>query len=208
MEIIRLGHNHSVTFMDEIVATIGEFDGIHIAHQMLFQKTLELSSKYNKKSAVITFDPHPDLVLGKNDYLLLSASDKIDIISKYGFDYLFIIEFDDNILSMSHFDFVNKFLLNLNIVHLVVGFDFRYGYKGLGNCSTLNVDSDGKIDVVVVTAGATIYFKVMFIAAIMFFVQCKDGIAGMIARCSFKVNIAIFTCSNSCSAVRTRFTVQ
>ena len=85
MEIIRLGHNHSVTFMDEIVATIGEFDGIHIAHQMLFKKTLELSSKYNKKSAVITFDPHPDLVLGKNDYLLLSASDKIDIISKYGF---------------------------------------------------------------------------------------------------------------------------
>lgn len=150
MEIIRLGHNHSVTFTDEIVATIGEFDGIHIAHQMLFKKTLELSSKYNKKSAVITFDPHPDLVLGKNDYLLLSASDKIDIISKYGFDYLFIIEFDDNILSMSHFDFVKKYLLKLNVVHLVVGFDFRYGYKGLGNCSTLNGDSEGKIDVVVV----------------------------------------------------------
>ena len=110
MEIIKLGYNHSVTLSDEIVATIGEFDGIHIAHQKLFKKTLELAKAKNKKSAVITFDPHPDVVLGKNSYVLLSDIDKVKIISKYEFDYLFIIEFDKDVLSMSHHDFVKKYL--------------------------------------------------------------------------------------------------
>jgi FAD synthase len=56
MEIIKLGYNHSITLSEEIIATIGEFDGIHIAHQMLFDKTIELAKSCNKKSAVITFD--------------------------------------------------------------------------------------------------------------------------------------------------------
>lgn len=150
MEIIKLGYNHSVTLLDEIVATIGEFDGIHIAHQKLFEKTLELAKAKNKKSAVITFDPHPDVVLGKNSYVLLSDIDKVNIISKYEFDYLFIIEFDKDILSMSHHDFVKKYLLALNVTELVVGFDFKYGFKGIGNCDTLSSDSNGKINVTVI----------------------------------------------------------
>ncbi len=150
MEIIKLGYNHSITLSEEIIATIGEFDGIHIAHQMLFDKTIELAKSCNKKSAVITFDPHPDVVLGKNGYVLLSEIDKIDIISKYEFDYLFIIEFNEDVLSLPHYDFVNNYLLKLNVIKLVVGFDFKYGYKSLGNCDTLKTDSKGKIDVIVV----------------------------------------------------------
>lgn len=150
MEIIKLGYNHSVTLSDEIVATIGEFDGIHIAHQKLFKKTLELAKAKNKKSAVITFDPHPDVVLGKNSYVLLSDIDKVNIISKYEFDYLFIIEFDKDVLSMSHHDFVKKYLLTLNVTELVVGFDFKYGFKGIGNCDTISSDSNGKINVTVI----------------------------------------------------------
>ena len=50
MEIIKLGYNHSITLSEEIIATIGEFDGIHIAHQMLFDKTIELAKSCNKKS--------------------------------------------------------------------------------------------------------------------------------------------------------------
>ena len=150
MEIIKLNCNHSISFTNEIIATIGEFDGIHIAHQMLFKKTLELAKESNKKSAVITFDPHPDVILGKDKHVLLSSTDKINIIDKYGFDYLFIIEFDDNVLSMSHSDFVKKYLLKLNVIKLVVGFDFKYGYKGIGNCNTLESDSGDKISVVVI----------------------------------------------------------
>ena len=47
MEIIKLDYNHSITLSEEIIATIGEFDGIHIAHQMLFDKTIELSCDYS-----------------------------------------------------------------------------------------------------------------------------------------------------------------
>ena len=150
MEIIKLNCNHSISLTNEIIATIGEFDGIHIAHQMLFKKTLELAKESNKKSAVITFDPHPDVILGKDKHVLLTSTDKINIIDKYGFDYLFIIEFDDNVLSMSHSDFVKKYLLKLNVIKLIVGFDFKYGYKGIGNCNTLESDSGDKISVVVI----------------------------------------------------------
>lgn len=150
MEIIRLNYNHSFISNERIVATIGEFDGVHIAHQKLFKDTLKLANEKNSKSAVITFDPHPDVVLGKNQHTIMSMAEKNKVIESFGFDYLFIIHFDDNILQMPHDVFVNKFLLKLNVTDLVVGFDFRYGYKGLGSCDTIKEDSLEKINVLVI----------------------------------------------------------
>lgn len=150
MEIIKLNYDHSFKNDEEIVATIGEFDGIHIAHQKLFDETIRIAKDNKCKSAVITFDPHPDVVLGKNTTMILSSDEKIKIINDFNFDYLFIIEFSQNVLSMSHNDFVEKFLINLSITNLVVGFDFRYGYKGLGNSDSIEEDSFGKINVKVI----------------------------------------------------------
>ena len=150
MEIVLLDGKNSFSMNNKIVATIGEFDGIHIAHQELFKKTIEISKDKKYLSAVITFDPHPDVYLKKDESVILSNSEKLSIIESYGFDYLFIIKFNNQIVTMSHPDFIENYLTKINIAHLVIGFDFKYGYKGLGNKDTISSDSNNQITVTTV----------------------------------------------------------
>lgn len=150
MEIIKinsiLDYN---SIMDNLVATIGEFDGVHLAHKKLFNETLKIAQKKNLKSAVITFEPHPDKVINKDQtYVsLLSLEEKCELISKYHFDYLIIITFDNYLSKMSHKDFVQKFLIGLGVKEVVVGFDFHYGFHGEGISNSIITDSEHKINV-------------------------------------------------------------
>lgn len=150
MEVLKIDSvlNCNIT-LDNVVATIGEFDGIHIAHQALFDKTLKIAEEKKMKSAVVTFHPHPDKVIGKDlSYAsLISLEEKCEIINKYHFDYLIIITFDNYLLKMSHKDFVQKFLLTFGIKEVVVGFDFHYGFRGEGTSESIIKDADNKIKV-------------------------------------------------------------
>lgn len=140
MEVIRIGSNEELpVFNKPISLTIGEFDGIHIAHQELFRRTLKLAEKDNTFSVVLTFDPHPDELLNKDTIYesIFSLDEKIKAIEKYGFDYLLIVNFTEKLANLSHKEFTNLFLEPLNIRNLIVGFDFKYGYKGLGNYQTI-----------------------------------------------------------------------
>ena len=65
MELIRLDLNNCLLPKD-IVACIGEFDGVHIGHQKLIEEVLFVSNEKKLPSAIITFDPHPDFILNKN----------------------------------------------------------------------------------------------------------------------------------------------
>ena len=71
MELIKLSLNNENKVPNDIVACIGEFDGVHIAHQKLIEEVVFISKKKQLKSAIITFDPHPDFVLKKNHSLSL-----------------------------------------------------------------------------------------------------------------------------------------
>ena len=62
------GVNNELNIKDDVIACIGEFDGLHIAHQELVNETLRLAKKHNMMSALITFYPHPDYVIGKREY--------------------------------------------------------------------------------------------------------------------------------------------
>ena len=150
MEVIRINSLSEVPRIEaNITATIGEFDGIHLAHQLLFKKTLELACKNNTKSAVITFDPHPDSLIKKVEIQsIFSLEEKIEQIKTYNFDYLFVINFSKDILEMPHQDFSKHYLKKLNIVHLVIGFDFKYGYRGLGNKDTIIKEGIKNVEVI------------------------------------------------------------
>ncbi len=140
MEIIKINTYTDIPKLTKkLSVTMGEFDGVHLAHQELFKKTIEFSKKDQTLSAVITFNPHPDQLLKPNNLYesIFSLNEKIEEIKKYNFDYLFIINFDNVVLKMNHLEFVNKYLKPLNIKNLIVGFDFKYGYKGLGNYYTI-----------------------------------------------------------------------
>lgn len=138
MEIIHFSSDHTFD-LGPLVVALGEFDGLHVAHQALIQKTIDLSKSIGAKSAVLTFDPHPDFILKRRSYLgyLTPLNVKIQILENLGVDYLIIVPFTLELSQLSPAEFENQILRHLEIVHLIVGFDFRYGFKGAGNAALL-----------------------------------------------------------------------
>lgn len=137
MELIKLSLNNNI-LPKNIVACIGEFDGVHIGHQKLIEEVIAVSKNKQLKSAIITFDPHPDFVLNKNNECkyITPLEEKINFIEdKYNIDYFVIINFDNELSKLEYSDFYNLFLKELDTI--VIGYDFKYGYKGLGNVSNL-----------------------------------------------------------------------
>lgn len=141
MELINISINDYKKLnnlpLEKMVTCAGEFDGIHIAHQELFNKTIENAKKNDLFSCVITFHPHPDYVLGlRNDFTYITPLDeKNKIIESFGFDYLVLIEFSRELASLDYLSFYEMFLKRFKM--LVVGFDFSFGFKGLGKVNDL-----------------------------------------------------------------------
>lgn len=149
MELVYLDYIEYKKIKEHIVATIGQFDGLHIAHMELINKTLDISKNNQIKSAVITFNPTEEVLIKSNEPLitLTTLKQKIDILSKMNIDYLIVIKFDNNIRTMDPEKFVNNFLLENNVVEMIVGFDFKFGYKGLGKPKDIEQFSNNSIKV-------------------------------------------------------------
>lgn len=138
MELINIDYK-GLSFDKKIILAAGQFDGLHIAHLEIIKKTIENANINKCNSAIMTFDPHPDYFLNKREKLgyITPLNKKISLLESLGIDYLIVIKFDQNLCSMSFQDFEKNILNKLNIIKIVAGFDFRYGYKGLGNVETL-----------------------------------------------------------------------
>ncbi|MDD3382531.1 MAG: bifunctional riboflavin kinase/FAD synthetase [Bacilli bacterium] len=138
MELINIDYK-GLSFDKKIILAAGQFDGLHIAHLEIIKKTIENANINKCNSAIMTFDPHPDYFLNKREKLgyITPLNKKISLLESLGIDYLIVIKFDQNLCSMSFQDFEKNILNKLNIIKIVAGFDFRYGYKGLGNVDTL-----------------------------------------------------------------------
>ena len=152
MELIKCSIDNCNLKNNGLVATIGQFDGIHIAHQILIEKVCELSEEKELKSAVITFDPHPDLVLKKdaNATSIMTLDEKAALIASMGIDYLIVVEFNQNVANMTDSEFVNQFLIKLNVKEIVVGFDFCFGKNGIGKAETISKLANGKINTTII----------------------------------------------------------
>ncbi|MGD9605272.1 MAG: riboflavin biosynthesis protein RibF [Bacilli bacterium] len=123
-----------------LALAIGEFDGLHVAHQHLIKKMIEKADELNLKKTILTFDPHPDFILRNKSYsgYLTPLNEKITILRNMGVELLIIVPFTKSLSQLSHQAFEEKILQKFSISHLVVGFDFRYGYKGSGNATLLS----------------------------------------------------------------------
>jgi riboflavin kinase / FMN adenylyltransferase len=142
MQTIKLQYTETMELNDmpAISAAIGFFDGIHRGHQQVIQCAIDYAKEKQLKSAVITFHPHPSVILGKaetrEDYLT-PLREKEAILEKMGIDYLYLIEFTKELASLSPDSFIDRFINGLSVQHLVSGFDFTYGQKGAGNAASL-----------------------------------------------------------------------
>jgi len=112
------------------VVTIGTFDGIHLGHQKILSRLINSSKNKNLNSVVLTFFPHPRIILNKyNEVKMIDTLDeKIIHLNEIGIDSLVIHPFDKNFSLLSANQFIKDFLVEkLKIKHIIIGYDHRFG---------------------------------------------------------------------------------
>ncbi len=116
------------------VIALGFFDGVHIGHKALLDKVNERAVQYNLIPSVINFDIHPDtLVFNSAVDLIYSSEKRMEILNKeFGINDIIMIRFDRTLMETRWDDFLEDLTRNNGIKRIVVGYDFRLGYKGLG----------------------------------------------------------------------------
>ncbi len=118
---------------------LGFFDGVHIGHGALLEKTKERAAQSGASPAVLSFDVHPDnLIFGRETPLINSAEDRTDVIRRiYGIDDVVFLHFNRALMEMPWREFIENIISQLNIGWIVVGHDFCFGYKGEGTARRL-----------------------------------------------------------------------
>ncbi len=124
---------------DQLSIALGYFDGVHVAHQCVIEKAVANSVAHQRKSAVLTFSPNPNVVLKKIEQttLLTPFSEKTRVLTNLGVDYLIIVPFTKDLAHLEPEAFISHILKPLNVKHVVTGFDFKFGRLGLGTVETL-----------------------------------------------------------------------
>jgi riboflavin kinase/FMN adenylyltransferase len=123
------------------VVTLGIFDGVHLGHKALLDFLVTRAAEANGESVVVTFSPHPKLVLDPNRInlsFLTSIEEKKVLLGEAGIGHLIIIEFNTGFSNISACDFVNHVLVNkIGTKHLIVGYNHHFGKHGEGNFNTI-----------------------------------------------------------------------
>jgi riboflavin kinase / FMN adenylyltransferase len=144
MEIIRSLHNLR-QHHKKCVATIGNFDGIHLGHQAIISQLKEIGHKYDLPSVIIIFEPQPQEYFSPNNApaRLTRFREKVEELNRLGVDRLVCLKFNERLANLSATEFVEKLLIEgLDIRHLVIGDDFRFGKNRQGDYSTLEKMAD------------------------------------------------------------------
>ena len=112
------------------VVTIGTFDGVHIGHQKIIKRLINTGNQEGLKSVILTFFPHPRMVLQKdsNIKLINTIQERHDILDDLGLDYLLIKKFTKEFSRLSAEDFVKDILVDkINAKKVIIGYDHRFG---------------------------------------------------------------------------------
>lgn len=125
------------------VVTTGSFDGVHIGHKVIIDRLNKLAREINGESVLITFHPHPRVVLypetaGKNLRLINTQREKIYLLEKAGLDHLIIINFTKEFSETTSQQFVEEILLGkLHAKKIIVGFNHHFGHNREGDYAYL-----------------------------------------------------------------------
>ncbi len=123
-----------------VIAAIGNFDGVHLGHQHLIQRTQEIAFSRNAKAGVVLFDPHPRYFFQPESkpFLLSQRSIVDELLHEYGIEIIHRVAFDEALATLSPQAFVEDILIKkLNLSGILVGSDFRFGAKRIGDGAML-----------------------------------------------------------------------
>lgn len=146
MEIIRSLDEISKPF-DKTVATLGNFDGVHLGHRAIFRSLVQRARRDGGVSVVCTFDPHPLKILAPDHAprLINTRAEKERLIAASQIDILLQIPFDYHLAALSPVMFVDKILLGkLGVRHLIVGYDYAFGKGRTGDVGFLRAQGRKK----------------------------------------------------------------
>ncbi|KTD82929.1 bifunctional riboflavin kinase/FAD synthetase [Legionella waltersii] len=139
MKLLR-GHQKSSYFPAGAVATIGNFDGVHLGHQQLIKTLREKADAMKLPLVLVLFEPQPReyFLKDKAPARLSTLREKIEALKSSKVDYVYCIKFDKHIAQTSANDFVKKQLFEqFNIKYLLIGEDFRFGKNREGDTGLL-----------------------------------------------------------------------
>lgn len=141
---IKLNNNLYLEEKTKVIATIGNFDGVHEGHKKLLRQLDSKAKSFNAWRVVITFDVLPrEYFADKTNTLRLPRigllRDKIKVLKETNLvDEVVILHFNNHLAKLSSLDFIDNVLKDkLNVSHMLVGYDFRFGNKASGNINDL-----------------------------------------------------------------------
>jgi len=123
-----------------VVVALGNFDGVHLGHQVVVRRAVEEGRTRGMRTVAATFDPHPRAVLrpGSEPKLLTTLEVRREILLEYAVDEVRVVSFDAELSKKSPQEFVREVLIGeLGASVVVVGENFRFGYKALGDIRDL-----------------------------------------------------------------------
>ncbi len=123
------------------VVVIGNFDGVHLGHKALLNKAKEIAKKEHKLLGVLTFEPHPRQLFRPDEppYRITPKELKLERLEKLGVDVVYTLPFDWDFASQSAQHFIDNILIeNLDVAHVIVGEDFRFGQLRKGTHETIS----------------------------------------------------------------------
>ena len=128
--------NNLPAFKNSVI-TIGTFDGVHKGHQKLIERINFLAQQNEGESIIITFHPHPRLVINPQDKslrLLNTIEEKVSLLEKYGVDNLVIVPFSRDFSEQTAEDYISNFLVkNFRPKNIVIGYDHKFGKNRSGD---------------------------------------------------------------------------
>ncbi len=129
-----------------VILTQGTFDGVHFGHQKILRQVVDEALQIGGVSVLLTFYPHPRLVLYPDDNelkLLSTIEEKVDLVSALGIDYLIIMPFTQELSRLRADEFVRDILVEkLHLTKLIIGYDHRFGRNREGGMQEMVLFSE------------------------------------------------------------------
>ena len=139
-------HINDFKKLTNAVVTIGTFDGVHLGHQKIIQKLIEKAHQINGETVILTFFPHPRMILHPEDHqlkMINTMAEKAMLLEKLGIHHLIITPFTRDFSNQSPQEYIEQVLLQkIGMKAMVIGYDHRFGKDRSGNLAELQQFSE------------------------------------------------------------------
>ena len=134
-------HINDFKRIENAAVTIGTFDGVHLGHQKIISKLIEKAQEINGESVILTFFPHPRMILNPGDHelkMINTMAEKALLLEKLGLDHLIITPYTRDFSNLSPQQYIKEILIDqIGMKEIVIGYDHRFGKDRSGSLKEL-----------------------------------------------------------------------